>query len=223
MDNISQPSDLLTYVIYRQDQACIQKLVLDSLHRMHQLVPCQFTETYIQKVVDSAVTLTMMKALFFLLLNIDMSMKVCMLYYPTHSNTKLLAKMVKCMISLSWIVVHSFRCVCCWVCNASDEDTLCMFESLCTRSGAFAVEYVLHLTKTPCVCLNHCALVQLRLLLSKGAAAHLSDLFCVGTYCKYARHQQGQTGQILCGSAATCCNRVVKKSARRCCYLRADH
>jgi hypothetical protein len=65
--------DTLAYVIFRTDTEYIRSMVAESLCRMHQCAPCEFTDFYLLNI--NTLQKQILKVLFFILLNVDMTLK----------------------------------------------------------------------------------------------------------------------------------------------------
>ena len=77
-------NDILFYVIFRSDYNFIKNITNESLQRLHKIAPCTFTESYLHNLKNNIISLPMLKAIFFLLLNVDMTLKVCVANVSEH-------------------------------------------------------------------------------------------------------------------------------------------
>lgn len=72
----SNAHDILFHVIFGHDMDAITEFVYASAVRLHAIVKCKFLESMMNSIVAAkAATSDMLKALFFLFLNVDMVLK----------------------------------------------------------------------------------------------------------------------------------------------------
>jgi hypothetical protein len=67
--------DMLSFIIFGSDTNFILGIVKASVQRMHEITSNEFTAAMKRLLDTKQTTLSLLKALFFLLLNVDMTMK----------------------------------------------------------------------------------------------------------------------------------------------------